>query len=59
MMNYVQKLLDNGYAYETSTAIYFDVSKLDKYGILSGIDLRNQKKQGQELKLMKKKKKPI
>lgn len=43
MMNFVQKLLDNGYAYETSTAIYFDVSKLDKYGILSGIDLRNQK----------------
>ena len=43
MIKYVQKLLDNGYAYETSTAIYFDVSKLDKYGILSGIDLRNQK----------------
>lgn len=43
MLKYVQKLLDNGYAYETSTAIYFDVSKLDKYGILSGIDLRNQK----------------
>ncbi len=43
MMKYVQKLLDNGYAYETSTAIYFDVSKLDRYGILSGIDLRNQK----------------
>jgi cysteinyl-tRNA synthetase len=40
---FVKKLLDNGYAYETSTAIYFDVSKLDKYGILSGIDLRNQK----------------
>ena len=43
MMDYVQKLIDNGYAYETSTAIYFDVSKLDQYGILSGIDLRNQK----------------
>ena len=43
MIEFVQKLLDNGYAYETSTAIYFDVSKLDKYGILSGIDLRNQK----------------
>ena len=42
MEEFVQKLLDNGYAYETSTAIYFDVSKLDKYGILSGIDLRNQ-----------------
>lgn len=43
MEQFVKKLLDNGYAYETSTAIYFDVSKLDKYGILSGIDLRNQK----------------
>ena len=43
MMKFVQNLLDNGYAYETSTAIYFDVSKLDNYGILSGIDLRNQK----------------
>ncbi len=43
MEEFVQKLLDNGYAYETSTAIYFDVSKLDKYGILSGIDLRNQR----------------
>lgn len=43
MEEFVKKLLDNGYAYETSTAIYFDVSKLDKYGILSGIDLRNQK----------------
>lgn len=43
MEEFVQKLLDNGYAYETSTAIYFDVSKLDEYGLLSGIDLRNQK----------------
>ena len=43
MEEFVQNLLDNGYAYETSTAIYFDVSKLDEYGILSGIDLRNQK----------------
>ena len=43
MEEFVQKLIDNGYAYETSTAIYFDVSKLDEYGILSGIDLRNQK----------------
>ncbi len=43
MENFVQDLIDNGYAYETSSAIYFDVSKLDEYGILSGIDLRNQK----------------
>ncbi len=43
MIKYVQKLLENGYAYETSTAIYFDVSKLDEYGILSGIKLEDQK----------------
>jgi len=43
MKKFVQKLVQNGYAYETSTAVYFDVSKLDEYGVLSGIDLRNQK----------------
>lgn len=43
MLKFVERLVENGYAYETSTAIYFDVSKLDRYGILSGIDLRNQK----------------
>ena len=43
MEEFVQKLVENGYAYETSTAIYFDVSKLDRYGVLSGIDVRNQK----------------
>ena len=43
MIKFVQKLIDNGYAYETTTAIYFDVSKLDKYGILSGINLEDQK----------------
>lgn len=43
MLKFVERLIENGYAYETSTAIYFDVSKLDRYGILSGIDLRNQK----------------
>jgi len=43
MLEYVQKLIKNGYAYETSTTIYFDVSKLDNYGILSGIKLEEQK----------------
>ena len=43
MLEYVKKLLNKGYAYETSTAIYFDVSKLDDYGILSGIKLEEQK----------------
>lgn len=43
MIQFVQRLIDNGYAYETSTAIYFDVSKLDQYGVLSGVDVRKQK----------------
>ncbi len=43
MLEMVQKIMKNGYAYETSTAIYFDVSKLDQYGILSGINLNDQK----------------
>lgn len=43
MKKFVETLMEKGYAYETSTAIYFDVSKLNEYGILSGIDLRKQK----------------
>ena len=43
MLEMVQKIMENGFAYETSTAIYFDVSKLDDYGILSGINLKEQK----------------
>lgn len=43
MLEYVRKLMKNGYAYETSTAIYFDVSKLDKYPILTNLDVEKQK----------------
>ena len=43
MLELVEKIMERGYAYETSTAIYFDVSKLDEYGILSGVNLREQK----------------
>ena len=43
MLSYVQKLVENGYAYETSTAIYFDISKLDKYPILSPLNIEEQK----------------
>lgn len=32
----VQRLIDKGYAYQTEQAIYFDVSKLDDYGKLTG-----------------------
>ena len=57
MLEYVKKLIANGYAYETSTAIYFDVSKLDKYGILSGINLDEQKS-GARVEVDKEKKNP-
>ncbi|MCI8759647.1 MAG: cysteine--tRNA ligase [Clostridia bacterium] len=43
MLAYVQKLVEKGYAYETSTAIYFDIAKLDQYPILSNLNLREQK----------------
>lgn len=43
MIKYVQRLIETGYAYDTSNAVYFDVSKLDEYGILSGIKLEEQK----------------
>lgn len=39
----VELLIEKGYAYETSTAIYFDISKLDKYPILSNLDVEKQK----------------
>ncbi|MDD3304151.1 MAG: cysteine--tRNA ligase [Clostridia bacterium] len=43
MENYVKKILENGYAYETSKGIYFDTSKLPSYGELSKVDIENQK----------------
>ncbi len=43
MLEYVKKLIENGYAYETSTAIYFDISKLDQYPILSNVNIEEQK----------------
>lgn len=43
MLEYVKKLIKNGYAYETSTAIYFDISKLDNYPVLSNLNIDDQK----------------
>ena len=57
MEKFVAKLIENGYAYETSTAIYFDVSKLDNYGILSGINLKEQKA-GARIEIDEEKKNP-
>ena len=35
MLEYVKKIVANGYGYETSSGVYFDISKLPSYGILS------------------------
>ena len=42
MLEFVKEIIKNGYAYETSTAIYFDVSKLDKYPVLSNRNIEDQ-----------------
>ena len=43
MENYVKKIIENGYTYQTENTIYFDTSKLDKYGVLSNINIEEQK----------------
>ena len=42
MLEFVKKLLENGYAYETSRGIYFDISKLDRYPVLSNRNIDDQ-----------------
>ena len=42
MLEYAKEIVKNGYGYETSNGVYFDISKLDRYGILSGISLEDQ-----------------
>ena len=43
MEEYVKKIIENGYTYETANTIYFDTSKLDKYGVLSNRNIEEQK----------------
>ncbi|MBE9546295.1 MAG: cysteine--tRNA ligase, partial [Proteobacteria bacterium] len=39
MLELAGKLVEKGYAYEKLKSVYFDISKLDDYGVLSNIDL--------------------
>ena len=57
MLEYVEELVEKGYAYETSTAIYFDISKLDKYPVLSNLNIEEQKA-GARVEVDKEKKNP-
>ena len=43
MEQYVKKIIENGYTYQTDNTIYFDTSKLPNYGILSGKKVDEQK----------------
>ena len=43
MEAYVKKIIENGYTYQTEDTIYFDTSKLDKYGVLSNRQVDEQK----------------
>ena len=42
MIEFVEGLLEKGYAYETSDGIYFDIEKFSDYGKLSRINLDDQ-----------------
>ena len=43
MEQYVKKIIENGYTYNTDDTIYFDTSKLPDYGILSKKKVEEQK----------------
>lgn len=43
MEEYVKKIIENGYTYQTEDTVYFDTSKLDKYGVLSNRNVEDQK----------------
>ena len=42
MIEFVERLLEKGYAYMIEDGIYFDISKFSEYGKLSGINLEDQ-----------------
>lgn len=42
MIEFVEGLIQKGYGYETSDGIYFDISRFEGYGKLSGLDLEGQ-----------------
>ncbi len=51
-IDYVQKILDNGFAYESDGSVYFDVEKYNekhRYGILSGRNIEDTREETREL----------
>lgn len=59
MIDLIQKIADNGYTYETKEALYFDTSKFEEYGKLSGQKLEDKIQQARkEVNIDKDKKNP-
>ena len=42
MLEFAKEIVKNGFGYETSKGIYFDISKLDKYPVLSNRKVEDQ-----------------
>ena len=58
MEEYVLRIMENGYAYETSKGVYFDTSKLPTYGELSRANLEKQMA-GARIEVDEEKKNPL
>lgn len=58
MEEYVADIVKNGYGYETSKGIYFDTAKLESYGELSKVNLKDQKA-GARIEVDSEKKNPL
>jgi cysteinyl-tRNA synthetase len=43
IIQFIKKLIDGGFAYETETGVYFDISRFENYGKLSGQDMEQIK----------------
>lgn len=58
MIEFIKKIEDKGFTYQTSDGLYFDTSKLADYGILSNIPL-SKLKEGARVEKNPEKKNPI
>ncbi len=57
IIDFVQKILDNGYGYITKNGVYFDTSKYPNYGKLGGMN-QNEKRFGARIEVDEEKRNP-